>query len=49
MWDSLRFEIDPTISAISAMLVLLSVLVLGTSALLLGRKRTGERSVPTGS
>lgn len=42
MWDSLRFEIDPTISAISALLVALSILALGLSAALLGRR--GARS-----
>jgi putative spermidine/putrescine transport system permease protein len=37
MWDSLRFQIDPTISAISTLLVALTVTVLGLGAVFLGR------------
>lgn len=38
MWDSLRFEIDPTISAISALLVAMSTVVLATTALFMDRR-----------
>jgi len=40
MWDSLRFQIDPTISAISTLLVALTVAVLGLGAIFLAR--TGQ-------
>lgn len=38
MWDSLRFEISPTISAIAALLVGLSAVTLVISGILIGRK-----------
>jgi putative spermidine/putrescine transport system permease protein len=41
MWDSLRFEISPTISAIAALLVGLSTIALVISAVLIGRKSPG--------
>jgi len=43
MWDDLRFQVDPTISAISTLLVGMSILVLVVSALLLGRNRGEQR------
>ncbi|MBI4420211.1 MAG: ABC transporter permease subunit [Gemmatimonadetes bacterium] len=42
MWESLRFQIDPTIAAISTLLILLSLLVLlGASARMPKRRVTG--------
>jgi putative spermidine/putrescine transport system permease protein len=34
MWESLRFQIDPTIAAISTLLIVLSLLVLAGAAAL---------------
>lgn len=39
MWESLRFQIDPTISAVSTLLVVLSLVVLIGATLLQGRSR----------
>lgn len=43
MWDDLRFQVDPTISAISTLLVGISIIVLTSSALLLERSRKEEQ------
>jgi ABC-type spermidine/putrescine transport system permease subunit II len=48
MWDSVRFEIDPTNAAAAALLIALSVLVV-TLSLLIGKgRRQGSRSLPPG-
>jgi putative spermidine/putrescine transport system permease protein len=39
MFTSLRDQLDPTIAAISTMLIVTSVIVLGSAALLQRRKR----------
>jgi putative spermidine/putrescine transport system permease protein len=42
MWDSIRFEIDPTLTAISTMLVLIAVLTLGSAEVV--RRAVARRS-----
>jgi ABC-type spermidine/putrescine transport system permease subunit II len=44
MWESLRFQIDPTIAAISTLLIILSLLVLAVATL--RRARPAEPGVP---
>jgi putative spermidine/putrescine transport system permease protein len=49
MWDAIRFEVDPTIAAISTLLVLLTVVVLLAAATvqqLVGRRQLGGTRVP---
>jgi putative spermidine/putrescine transport system permease protein len=40
IWNSLRLEIDPTIAAVSALLIGVAVVVVGTSSLL--QRRDGD-------
>ncbi len=45
MWDSLRQEIDPTIAAVSTMLIAFSIVILFTAELL--RQRSERRRTAT--
>ncbi len=43
MWSGIRFEINPTVAAVSTMLIVMSAAVFGGLAVLRGRRAGGER------
>jgi ABC-type spermidine/putrescine transport system permease subunit II len=43
MWDGIRFEVDPTIAAVSTLLVFLTILMLVVLALAQRSLRSGQR------
>jgi putative spermidine/putrescine transport system permease protein len=46
MWESIRFEIDPTLTAIASMLTLLAIAVLAGAELVSGRRGAGAKQPP---
>jgi putative spermidine/putrescine transport system permease protein len=48
MWDSIRFEIDPTIAAVSSLLVALTAVLFVVAELLRGRSERLRTAIPVG-